>query len=317
MPDKISLIIPVRNEGSSVARLLESIAEQSLKPEEIVISDGGSTDETAAVIESYIKKGLPIRLLTVGMAYPGKARNLAIEASDYDLIAMTDAGIRLSKNWLENLCRRMEEDDSVDVVYGSYDPVRDSFFKQCLAVAFVPAPKVINGRKIRSHFIASSMIRKKVWEAVGGFPDFRAAEDRIFMDRIGKAGFKIAYAPDAVVYWDIPSDFLSVFRRFSLYSMHDIRAEKWRDWHYPVSMMYLMGLIIALLGIFNSPLWFILLLAGVLLRTLGLIFERAEGIPLLEKLSIRRILLITMITIWIDIAMFWGSARYFAAKFLK
>lgn len=309
MPDKTSLIIPVKNEEASIGGLLDSIAAQNLAPDEIVITDGGSTDRTDDIIRSYIDKGMPIKLIKAGDSYPGKARNLAIEASSYDLIAMTDAGIRLSKDWLKNLYKRMEKDDSVDVVYGNYDPVRDSFFKECLAIVFVPAPKVINGQRIRPHFIASSLIRKKVWGTVGGFPDFRAAEDRIFMERIDRDGFKIAYAPDAVIYWDIPSDFPSTFRRFSLYSMHDIRAGKWRDWHYPVSMMYILGLIIALLGIFNSPLWFILLLAGVVVRALGLIFERAEGIPLLEKLSIRRVILVTMIMVWIDLAMFYGLGK--------
>ncbi|MFA6142133.1 MAG: glycosyltransferase [Candidatus Omnitrophota bacterium] len=314
MPDRISLIIPVKNEEDSIAKLLDSVIGQSLTPDEVVITDGGSIDGTDEIIESYKRKGMPIQLIKANDSYPGKARNIAIKNAKYDMIAMTDAGIKLDKNWLKYLYRCVEEDNGVDVVYGNYEPVTDSFFKECLAVAFVPAPKLINGKKMRSHFIASSLMRKKVWESVGGFPDFRAAEDRIFMEKIKKGRFKTAYAPEATVLWDIPSNFSAVFKRFFLYSMHDIKAGRWRDWHQSVLVMYAFGLIIALLGVFNSPLWFILLLVGLASRALGLIFERRKDASLSDKLSIRGVTLVTAIMVWIDIAMFCGIVDYFKHK---
>ena len=58
----ISLIATVLNEGDSIDGLLRSIAGQTLQPGEIVIVDGGSTDDTVAVIRSYADR-LPLRLL--------------------------------------------------------------------------------------------------------------------------------------------------------------------------------------------------------------------------------------------------------------
>lgn len=314
MPDKISLIIPVKNEENSIAKLFDSIAGQSLAPDEIVVTDGGSVDRTDEIIESYRRKGMPIRLIKASDSYPGKARNIAIKNAKYDLIAMTDAGIRLDKDWLKGLYKCMEGRSDVGVVYGNYEPVTDSFFKECLTIAFVPAPKAIYGKKMRPDFIASSLIRKNVWEAVGGFPDFRAAEDRIFMEKVKKGRFKTAYAPEALVWWDIPCGFSTVFKRFSLYSMHDIKAGRWRDWHRPVLAIYAMGLIIILLGVFNSALWLILLPAGVIARSLGLIFEKRKGASIADKFSLRQAVLVTAIMMWIDIAMFCGIAAYFKNK---
>ncbi len=43
---KVSVIATVLNEGQAIERLLESLAAQTRPPDEVVIADGGSTDET-------------------------------------------------------------------------------------------------------------------------------------------------------------------------------------------------------------------------------------------------------------------------------
>ena len=125
---KISVIIPVRNEESSIRALLEGLLGQTLKPAEIVITDGGSTDATPQIISEYVERGAPIRLLRADAALPGRGRNLAAAQAANDWIAFIDAGITPEPTWLELLAERArsrsEVGDSgeVDVVYGSYDP---------------------------------------------------------------------------------------------------------------------------------------------------------------------------------------------------
>ena len=311
MEVKVSLIIPVKDEEDSISMLLESIKGQTYQPDEIVITNAGSKDRTVEIIESYIKKGMPIKIISVEHAYPGKARTIAIEAARNELIAMTDAGVVLDRNWLKELVRPVIEQNNVNVVYGHYEPILDSFFKKCLAIAFIAAPRNIDGKRIRAHFVASMLVKKKVWSSVGGFPDLRAAEDRIFMERIEKAKFCIAYSPDAKVFWSIPSDFKAVFKRFSLYSMHDIIAGRMQEWHYPVIAMYLLGGIIFLLGLLFSPIWFFLLFLAMFSRATVMIFEKSADKALSYKLDIIKIMLVAALIIWIDLAMFWGIARYF------
>ena len=317
MEDKIAVIIPVKNEEESIVDLLDSLLDQTHKPDEIVITDGGSKDATVKIIEEYVARGYPIKLIKTAHAYPGKARNLAVESSSCELIAMTDAGIKPDKNWLKELLRPLEEGQDLDVVYGNYEPVTDTFFKECLAIVFVPAQKAIGGAKMRAHFIASSLIKKTVWKSVGGFPDFRAAEDRIFMERIDAGGFKIGFAPQAAVLWDIPRDFRSTFRRFSLYSMHDIIAGRFNDWHRAVISMYLAGSVIAVLGALFSPAWFALLGTLLFLRSDKLILEKCKEPPVSYLADVKRFLPVTAIMLWIDLAMFHGMARYLAGGWKK
>ena len=53
---KTSLICTVLNEEESVQELIDSIINQSVMPDEIIIVDGGSTDSTTEVIMAKIKK---------------------------------------------------------------------------------------------------------------------------------------------------------------------------------------------------------------------------------------------------------------------
>ena len=47
----ISLIIPVFNESKTIAELIATINKQSLPPDEIILTDAGSTDNTVALIK--------------------------------------------------------------------------------------------------------------------------------------------------------------------------------------------------------------------------------------------------------------------------
>src|SRR5437773_1576998 len=137
---KVSVIVPVRDEQDSIRELLNGLLEQTRPPDEIVITDGGSVDGTPQIIEEYIRRGAPVRLIRAGAALPGRGRNLGAAQASFEWLAFTDAGIRLANSWLEALVSRAEADNSVDVVYGSWQPVTDTFFKQCAAIAYVPPP---------------------------------------------------------------------------------------------------------------------------------------------------------------------------------
>jgi glycosyltransferase involved in cell wall biosynthesis len=73
----ISIIVPVRDEQRTIRGLLENLLAQSRTPDEIVITDGGSTDSTRSIISEYIADGAAIRLIEADDALPGRGRNLA------------------------------------------------------------------------------------------------------------------------------------------------------------------------------------------------------------------------------------------------
>src|SRR6476620_10427787 len=115
---QVSLILTVRNEVANLPSLLDGVLAQTLRPAEIVIADGGSTDGTPGVARSYMDR-LPLRLLDLPGANISEGRNAAIRAAAYDLVAVTDAGVRLDPRWLEMLVQPLLR-DAADVSSGFF-----------------------------------------------------------------------------------------------------------------------------------------------------------------------------------------------------
>jgi glycosyltransferase involved in cell wall biosynthesis len=263
---KVSIVVPVRDEQASIRELLDSLLAQSRPPDEIVITDGGSTDATPLIIEEYITRGAPVRLIRAGAALPGRGRNLGAAQASNEWLAFTDAGISLDHKWLELLVKKAEADDSIDVVYGLWEPITNTFFKQCAAIAYVPPPTSHNGIMTRPRSIASTLLRREAWQKVKGFPeDLRSAEDLIFMDRVENAGYRCEFEPRAVVHWDLRPTLWSTFKRFVVYSRNNIRAGLFRQWQSTIFVRYGALAVLALAALLIEPRWIWLVIGAWLL----------------------------------------------------
>lgn len=249
---QISLIVPIKNETESLSALIESIDRQTLPPDEIILIDGGSTDGTAAFARQLTAANDRYRIIEIGDATPGRGRNVGTETARNDWIAYTDAGIRLEIDWLEQLALKAAENPYAAIVYGNYTPVADRNFERVAAVVYV-AP--LNAQGTRDSFIASSLMKKEVWSAVGGFPDFRASEDNAFMEEAESKGFKHVFAPGAMVYWSLSPGWLTTFRKFALYSKHCVLAGRQRHWQYGVLRQYAIVSLFAAFALLHSWLW--------------------------------------------------------------
>jgi glycosyltransferase involved in cell wall biosynthesis len=305
----VSLVVPMRNEEASLGLLIASIQSQTCPPEEVLLVDGGSTDSTVLVARQLTGGDPRFRILEAGEATPGRGRNVGIAAASHDWIALTDAGIQLEPEWLDALFRAAEEDPTVQVVYGNYEPIRSSFYERCAALAYVSPKRETRVGPIRGPFIASSLLQRAVWEAAEGFPDLRAAEDLIFMETIESAGFKTGWAPSATVWWKLQPTLGRTFRKFVLYSRHNVWAGRQHDWHYGIARKYLFALPFVGLTLFQSPLWMGVPLVGGLARVARSIWTRREGRGILWLLNPVQFLGVATIVAAIDLATFVGWAQ--------
>ena len=317
MNNKISLIIPVKNEASSIGKLLDSVFLQSRIPDEIVITDAGSNDTTRDIVEARKAGPVTIRLIKAGSAYPGTARNIAIKNATSPLIAMTDAGMCLDSIWLEDLERKFTEYPDTDVVYGVFEPVTDTFLKECVAVNIFPGLKNVDGEFMRSASVASCMMKRSVWEAVGGFPDLRTAEDKIFMDRIKGRGFKIRYSSRARIFCDVDDDVIRLFKKLSFYSMHGLIGGRFNDWHRSVVVVYIFSIVMVLAGLIFSPIFFIAIPALMLVRAFKMAVQKMPDKSLWYILNPVRVVLTASIMILSDIALLWGIVRYWVSRAVR
>lgn len=310
----VSLVVPLRDEAQSLPRLLETIRRQTFQPEEIILVDGGSADATVELARRAAESDPHVRLIEAGPATPGRARNVGIEAASCEWVALTDAGTRLEPTWLERLVSVVETNPTTDVVYGNLEPIVDSWFTRCAALAYIPPKELRPGGTMRGPFIPSSLLRRDVWRKIGGFTDLRAAEDLIFMNQISEAGYKIGWAPGATVWWEIQRDFARTFRRFALYSKHNVWVGRQWDWHYGIARQYAVATGFVLLAFIQSRWWLTALPLWFGARVLRSIWRRREGRAVIWALNPALFGGVGLVLLTIDLATFVGWAQAKTSK---
>src|ERR1700744_3910857 len=85
----MSAIVPTYNRASYVGRAIDSIVEQSVQPDEIIIVDDGSTDGTSSLLRS--RYGDRIQSIQQPNEGVSSARRRGIQASSCDWIAFLDS----------------------------------------------------------------------------------------------------------------------------------------------------------------------------------------------------------------------------------
>jgi glycosyltransferase involved in cell wall biosynthesis len=309
---RVSVVSPVKNEAGTIERLLFSLAAQTVRPDEVIVVDGGSVDGTADLVEAWARRHRLtnwVRVLRLDEATPGKGRNAGVEAARNEWIAFTDAGIRVEPFWLERLTEVVRNHEAVDVVYGSYEPVTDNWVEECSALAYVEPKRERAGEPMRGPFIASSLMRRSVWRGVGGFPDYRAAENLVFMDAVERHRYKIAWAPRATVWWELQPTLGETFRHVALQARDSARVGQARRQHF-IAQQYSVWLAFAMMAvIFCSWAW-LLVAAGYGARVAYKIWVHREGRGIFWALRPERFAGVMLVLLIVDAAILagWGGS---------
>lgn len=268
----VSVIATVYNEGPSIARLLDSLVAQSRPPDEVVICDGGSTDDTVAIVRSYAERLPNLWVIVEPGANISRGRNVAIGAAQGPIIAATDAGVRLDPNWLDRLVAPLEDSRDAAAVAGFFLPDVQGVFETAMAATVLPALEEIDPDK----FLPSSRsvaFRKDVWEQAGGYPEWLDyCEDLLFDFAVNvqqpDKPTAFAWQPDALVYFRPRSSLTAFAKQYYRYARGDGKADLWRKRHairyatYFVALPALLGH--AFWGFFARWLGWVGLAAGVI-----------------------------------------------------
>jgi GT2 family glycosyltransferase len=306
-PPPVTVVVPLRDESATVDGLLESLVEQSRPPAEIVLVDAGSRDDTVERVRRWSQRSTAIRLLEMGPAHPGQARNAGIAAAHYGWVALTDAGIRVERDWLAELWRAHEAEPGADVIFGHYEPVLREWLGECAALSYVAPCTAVEGRSWRGDSFASVLLRREAWECGGGFPPFRAAEDLIFLERLRSDGCRIVAAPAARVWWELPSGIPATWRRFASYSRHNLIAGRARQWHLGVARLWAAATLIGLAGTILAPGWWLLLPLAMTARACRSIAQRRDGSEVRRPWRPDRIAGVAGLQLLLDVATVWGA----------
>lgn len=225
---KVAFITTVLNEEKNILLLLRSILSQSRRPDEVIIVDGGSEDDTLRVIKDWISKirsedfKKKIKVL-VRKGNRSVGRNEAIKRAQSEIIVSSDAGCILDKNWTRNITKPFYR-ESVDVVAGYYKGFTKSVFEKSL----IPYVLVMPDKLKTDNFLPagrSMAFRKSIWDKVGRFPQTLSHnEDFVFARSLKKTGTKIVFKKNAFVYFVPRENFLSAFSMFFKFAMGDAES---------------------------------------------------------------------------------------------
>lgn len=221
----ISVCITTFNEEKSIGALLDSLLVQTKKPDEIVVVDGGSTDRTIEIINHYQKRDGRIKLLKEKCCR-AKGRNLGVEIAKNEIIAVTDAGCIARPDWLKNLTEPFINEE-VDISAGFYRMVGATPLQRAMGVYLGTRPNKFDVSFLPS--TRSIAFRKRVWEAIGGFPDEEknSAEDTYFNFHALKLGMKYARVKSAEVEWGMPENLTGFFEKVKSYAEWDAATKIW------------------------------------------------------------------------------------------
>lgn len=225
---RVAFITTVLNEEKNILLFLKSISSQTRHPDEIIIVDGGSTDKTLDEIKKWISKIRSLSLKKKIKVYIRKGnrsvgRNEAIKRAKAEIIACSDSGCILDKNWLRNIFDPFKN-EKVDVVAGYYKGIFTSIFEKSLIPYVLVMPDKLNPKTFLPAG-RSMVFRKSIWEKVGGFPQSLSSnEDFAFAVKLKKRGARIVFKRNALVYWRPRRNIFEAFSMFFKYAVGDSEA---------------------------------------------------------------------------------------------
>jgi glycosyltransferase involved in cell wall biosynthesis len=194
-------ITPVLNEEANIIEMLKSLEDQTYKPSEVIIVDGGSTDRTVEIIEDF-KKTSKLNIITLHSSVKniGYQRNLAIDKASNDLLVNVDAGTIIDENYGANVIGPFVEDPSLDLICGVH------YAKERFEWSESFSPKEHFKDRL-DPYGACIVYKKELALKVGKFPEYvtYAGEDTLFIYKYRKISKKWVFNKQAFILWEHPT----------------------------------------------------------------------------------------------------------------
>lgn len=197
----VSVVITSYNYAPFVGQAVESVLKQSYRPEEIIVVDDGSTDNTQEVLSKYADDLIIIEQGNQGVA---AARNIGIETANQPFIVCLDADDLIAPTFVETLRGAMLQNRELGIAYSGLsllapdgsmrlNPWPPQFQWEGMCVPHIPP----------SNYIPSAcMFRRSMWERAGGYRQaFAPGEDAEFWIRGLSLGFTAEKVTEEGLFW--------------------------------------------------------------------------------------------------------------------
>lgn len=221
MEQSISVIIPTRNAEKHIKKLLDKLLMQTVKPNEIIVIDTSSTDNTKSICNEY--KNLKFISIKKNEFDHGGTRNTATRHSKGSiLVFMTQDALPENNFFIEELIKPLGKQNVV-ASYGRQVPRKEAEPLEVFAREFnYPDKKIIKSKDnisqlgIKTFFfsnVCSAFIRDEFWK-VNGFPEKTIMnEDMIISSKLIFNNKSVCYTSKAKVIHSHKYTYTQQFKR--------------------------------------------------------------------------------------------------------
>ena len=201
---RISVILPTYNRANLIGETLKALLNQSRLPDEIIVVDDGSTDNTAEVVHAVDPK---IRLIRQENAGPAVARNRGLAEARGEFIQFFDSDDIPASNKLEVQLRALEA-SGADIAYCPWVKAHlMNGVAECepFVIQQLPLPEKLRplGAFVRGWVTVfqTCLFRRSLLERAGGIYDTRLmpTEDSEYLSRMLMANAKLVHTPETLV----------------------------------------------------------------------------------------------------------------------
>ncbi len=205
MKPKISIIIPALNEEVYLPKLLQNLADQTVKDFEVIVVDAHSEDKTKEKAEQFAGK-IDIRVVEADKRHLAYQRNFGAREAKGEYLLFLDSDMKLDSHFIEELLQNIEESK-----YLMYLPLH-------LPHDGTPSDEVLF--RVISSFVEMSHLSQKpftygpgavfhrhFFRTLGGYDEeVFVYEDHEIVQRAKKRGVSARLLPQSKIYFS--------FRRF-------------------------------------------------------------------------------------------------------
>lgn len=196
----LAIIIPTLNEEHFVGFLLDSIAQQSVLPKEVVVVDAYSRDKTVAEVRKRQQILSQLKIFRISRYTISRQRNFGVKQTTANNLLFLDADTELRgkdilKKYLEQV-QKKHSDLAIATNKPTTDRFKDNMYFRAMDLIFRISKPVWPMATCMNMYI-----RRAFFERIGGFDESIAVgEDFEIVHRIVKGGGKFSIISDPKIH---------------------------------------------------------------------------------------------------------------------
>jgi glycosyltransferase involved in cell wall biosynthesis len=210
----ISIITPTYNREKFLPAAIDSVLNQTYKNFELIIVDDGSTDNTPALMVTYLEKDSRIKYLQQANQGQSVARNYALSIANGDFICFLDSDNYWPEDKLERSIRAFESHPEVDIVYGDCITI-DEQGNELHRNNMRRHSGNIAALLLKDNFVSmnTTMTRRKCFDEMGGMSGKRRVADDYDLWLKFSARFQFLYIPEFLAYYRVMENQISTNKK--------------------------------------------------------------------------------------------------------